>query len=197
MIMTLHVHVHVHIQIDIEKINNELVEFQNRCRKLPKGLKEWQAFNDLRKKIDDFNETCPLLELMSNKAMKDRHWERISTVTGENDTCTCTCTLLIMCVGHSFDVQSESFQLRHIMEAPLLQNKDDIEDICISAVKEKDIEAKLKQVRIIHVQHVHEVVLEINMYMYNYQFTVYTVTILWYVLGQTKPVIHVHVHYYY
>lgn len=154
MIMTLHVHVHVHIQIDIEKINNELVEFQNRCRKLPKGLKEWQAFNDLRKKIDDFNETCPLLELMSNKAMKDRHWERISTVTGENDTFTCTCTLLIMCVGHSFDVQSESFQLRHIMEAPLLQNKDDIEDICISAVKEKDIEAKLKQVRIIHVQHV-------------------------------------------
>ena len=195
MIMTLHVHVHVHIQIDIEKINNELVEFQNRCRKLPKGLKEWQAFNDLRKKIDDFNETCPLLELMSNKAMKDRHWERISTVTGENDTCTCTCTLLIMCVGHSFDVQSESFQLRHIMEAPLLQNKDDIEDICISAVKEKDIEAKLKQVRIIHVQH--EVVLEINMYMYNYQFTVYTVTILWYVLGQTKPVIHVHVVHYY
>lgn len=104
-----------------------------------------------------------------------------------------TFTLLIhVCVGHSFDVQSESFQLRHIMEAPLLQNKDDIEDICISAVKEKDIEAKLKQVRIIHV------LLEIllYMYMYNYQFTVYTVTILWYVLGQAKPVIHVHVHYY-
>lgn len=48
--------------------------------------------------------------------------------------------------GHSFDVTSDSFQLRNIMEAPLLVNKDDIEDICVSAVKERDIEAKLKQV---------------------------------------------------
>ena len=96
---------------------------------MPKGLKEWQAFNDLKKKIDDFNETCPLLELMANKAMKDRHWERIANLT-----------------GHTFDVQSDNFLLRNIMEAPLLQHKDDIEDICISAVKEKDIEAKLKQV---------------------------------------------------
>ncbi|XP_070190341.1 dynein axonemal heavy chain 5-like isoform X2 [Littorina saxatilis] len=116
-------------EIDIDKINTELIDFQNRCRKLPKALKEWQAFQELSKTINDFNETCPLLEMMANKAMMTRHWERIAQIT-----------------GHTFDVESENFLLRDLMKAPLLQYKEDIEDICISAVKEKDIEAKLKQV---------------------------------------------------
>lgn len=58
------------LELDIESVNTELVEFQNKCRKLPKGLKEWPAFNDLKKKIDDFNECCPLLEMMANKVWK-------------------------------------------------------------------------------------------------------------------------------
>ncbi|GFO43348.1 dynein heavy chain 5, axonemal [Plakobranchus ocellatus] len=115
--------------VNIEKINNELQDFQNRCRKLPRALKDWPAFEDLKKTIDDFNEMVPLLELMSNKAMKARHWQRMSDVT-----------------GHVFDIEGENFTLRNILEAPLLKYKEEIEDICISAVKEKDIEAKLKQV---------------------------------------------------
>ncbi|KAK7469850.1 hypothetical protein BaRGS_00036128, partial [Batillaria attramentaria] len=115
--------------VNIDKINTELLDFQNRCRKLPKALKDWPAFEDLKKTIDDFNEMVPLLELMANKAMKPRHWQRIADVT-----------------GHVFDIEGENFTLRNILEAPLLQFKEEIEDICISAVKEKDIEAKLKQV---------------------------------------------------
>ncbi|CAG0890517.1 unnamed protein product [Cyprideis torosa] len=115
--------------VNIEEINNELMDFQNRCRKLPKGLKEWPAFNTLKKTIDDFNDMCPLLELMSNKAMKSRHWQRIADIT-----------------KHEFAIEDDSFSLKRILQAPLLQHKEDIEDICISAVKEKDIEAKLRQV---------------------------------------------------
>ncbi|NXH30788.1 DYH8 protein, partial [Myiagra hebetior] len=116
-------------EIDIEKITTELMEFQTRCRRLPKGLHHWQAFSDLKKRIEDFIECCSLLEMMSDKAMKQRHWDRIAETT-----------------GHKFDIESETFCLRNIMEAPILQNKEDIEDICISAMKEKDIEAKLSQV---------------------------------------------------
>uniref|UniRef100_A0A3Q1JPI4 AAA+ ATPase domain-containing protein n=1 Tax=Anabas testudineus TaxID=64144 RepID=A0A3Q1JPI4_ANATE len=115
--------------INIEKINNELLDFQTRCRKLPRALKEWQAFLDLKKTIDEFSECCPVLELMTNKAMMTRHWKRITEVT-----------------GHTFEVETDTFKLRNIMEAPLLKYKEEIEDICISAVKERDIEQKLKQV---------------------------------------------------
>ncbi|CAH1099757.1 unnamed protein product [Psylliodes chrysocephalus] len=116
-------------EVNIEEINNELMEFQNRCRKLPKGLKEWPAFFALKKTIDDFNDMCPLLELMANRAMKPRHWQRIMDS-----------------LNHIFEFESEGFCLKNILEAPLLQHKEDIEDICISAMKEKDIEAKLRQV---------------------------------------------------
>lgn len=82
-----------------------------RIRKLPKALKDWQAFVDLKKTIDDFNESCPILEMMSHKAMKERHWKRISDVT-----------------KHPLDIQSvETFTLRVLMQAPLLKNKEDIE----------------------------------------------------------------------
>uniref|UniRef100_A0AAY4ATZ8 Dynein, axonemal, heavy chain 5 n=1 Tax=Denticeps clupeoides TaxID=299321 RepID=A0AAY4ATZ8_9TELE len=61
--------------------------------------------------------------------MMARHWQRLSDIT-----------------GHQFDVESGSCTLKNIMEAPLLKHKEDVEDVCISAVKEKDIEAKLKDV---------------------------------------------------
>uniref|UniRef100_A0A3Q3KDZ6 AAA+ ATPase domain-containing protein n=1 Tax=Monopterus albus TaxID=43700 RepID=A0A3Q3KDZ6_MONAL len=115
--------------IHIERINNELLNFQTRCRKLPRALKEWPAFLDLKKMIDEFSECCPVLELMTNKAMMTRHWKRITEVT-----------------GYTFEVETETFKLCNIMEAPLLKYKEEIEDICISAVKERDIEQKLKQV---------------------------------------------------
>ncbi|TPP56023.1 Dynein heavy chain 5 axonemal [Fasciola gigantica] len=115
--------------VDMEKIGADLQEFQNKCKRLPKALKEWPAYTDLEKTINDFNEKVPLLEMMTNKAMKPRHWQRLADLTHYN-----------------FNVESENFTLKNMLDAPLLDVKDDVEDICVSAVREKDIEAKLNVV---------------------------------------------------
>ena len=98
----------------IDDINQALQDLQNKCRKLPKGLKDYKAFEDLSRLLSDFSETCPLLELMANKAMQMRHWERIESVT-----------------SHKFDIESENFLLRNVMEAPLLKAKEDIEVLLV------------------------------------------------------------------
>lgn len=116
-------------EVDMEKITAELGDFQLRCRKLPKGMQTWPAYIDLKNKIDDFNESLPLLELMTDKALKERHWNRLNKLL-ESD----------------FDVASPKFTLGMLLSAPILENKEDVEDICVGAVKELDIEAKLKQV---------------------------------------------------
>lgn len=118
------------VDVNVEQINNALADYMGRTRKLPKALKEWDAYIELQKSIDDFNEVLPLLENMANDAMLPRHWKRIEDCCG----------------GYRFDVTNESFELRGIMEGPILENKEDLEDICISAVKERDIEAKLRAV---------------------------------------------------
>ncbi|XP_063230049.1 dynein axonemal heavy chain 8-like [Bacillus rossius redtenbacheri] len=117
-------------EVDIEAITAQLQEFQMRCRQLPAAMRDWPAYIDLKKKIDDFNEMMPLLRLMLDKSMKERHWTRLSET-----------------MGYNFDVERETFSLRDVMEAPLLKFSAEVEDVCIGAVREKDIEYRLNGVK--------------------------------------------------
>ena len=51
-----------------EQVNN----FQNQAKKLPKALRDWQAFVDCKKVIDDFLEELPLFQQLASKAMRPR-----------------------------------------------------------------------------------------------------------------------------
>lgn len=115
--------------INIENIGAEIMDYQLRCRSLPKGMQNWNAYIDLNKKIDDFNELCPLLELMTKDGMKERHWQTLEQL-----------------MSYEFKIDDPNTTLGYVLGAPLLKYKDDVYDICLGADKETEIETKLKQV---------------------------------------------------
>lgn len=116
-------------RIHVDEINESLVDYSNKCRKLPKSLKDWPTYIDLKNKIDEWTEKMIIVELMVKNSLKERHWNMIENITGTK-----------------FNVDDSDFALKDIMAAPILENKDELEDICQTAIKEIDIEAKLRQI---------------------------------------------------
>lgn len=47
-------------------------EFQVASKRLPKALRDWPAYKDCRKAIDDFLEQLPLFQSLTHKAVRDR-----------------------------------------------------------------------------------------------------------------------------
>jgi dynein heavy chain len=69
----------------VEKIDEwgeQVQQFKNQCSKLPKALRDWQAFRDCRDTIDNFVDMLPLFQALASKAMRDRHWNQVSQITG-------------------------------------------------------------------------------------------------------------------
>eukprot|EP00741_Cyanophora_paradoxa_P017811 tig00021017_g17202.t1 len=119
----------VDVVANIDAMASQVNEFQNSCKKMPKALREWDAYKELKKTIDDFLESLPLLQQLSNKAMRPRHWQQLMQITGK-----------------TLRMDPEFLRLSHLMEANLLANREDIEELCNAAVKELGIETKLKTI---------------------------------------------------
>ena len=66
--------------------------------------------------------------MLAHHSMRSRHWQQLMSLTNKH-----------LAVG------SDSFKLIHLLEAELLECREDVEDIANSAVKELAIETKLKE----------------------------------------------------
>lgn len=116
-------------RLKIDDIIENLADYSNKCRRLPKGVKEWPAFYELKKNIEEWSEKMIIVEMMFKNGLKERHWAMIEKLTDTH-----------------FPIDDIDFALIDVMKAPLMENKDEIEDICQTAIKEVDIEAKLRQI---------------------------------------------------
>ena len=104
------------LPLELESMSTTLTSFDSRCKRLPSRLHEWEAYGVLRKDIGDFIDILPVIQELSKESIKPRHWNEIMQITGA-----------------TFNVDNELFKLRDIRNSSLLDHKDDIEYICMSA----------------------------------------------------------------
>ena len=114
---------------EIDAMTEEVSGFQNQMKKLPRALRELDAYEELRKTVEDFLEILPLLQMLSNEAMRKRHWDDIQR---ECDV--------------KYNMDPSSFKLADLMEADFVKFQEEVEDIAASSVKELQIEVKLAQI---------------------------------------------------
>ena len=109
----------------VEEVNR----FQTQASKLPKALKTWDAYLELKKYIDDFLGLEEMISALAHPAMRERHWKTIMQVTGT-----------------SWKLDEDLFKLGNILEAKLLNFEEEVQDVTMSAQKEADIERKYKEI---------------------------------------------------
>eukprot|EP00462_Mataza_sp_D1_P007532 CAMPEP_0175123998 /NCGR_PEP_ID=MMETSP0087-20121206/2542_1 /TAXON_ID=136419 /ORGANISM="Unknown Unknown, Strain D1" /LENGTH=4569 /DNA_ID=CAMNT_0016405727 /DNA_START=105 /DNA_END=13811 /DNA_ORIENTATION=+ len=125
---------------NIEDMNATIEEFAGKCKKLPKSLRDWDAYLELSKTIEDFIAVLPLLNEMSKPAMRKRHWDEISELTKTE-----------------FDFEKfHELKLKTVLEANLLEFQEDIEEITDGAEKQLAIEKKIRDIEDIWVDRAFE-----------------------------------------
>ena len=97
---------------------------------LPEKLKEnWNAYWDLKKALKKYIDVLPILLLLNKKEIRNRHWLQVMQVTKS-----------------TFRLESNIFKLNDLVDIGLELHAPEIEEICIAAQKEQELETKMRQI---------------------------------------------------
>ncbi|OWZ14140.1 Dynein heavy chain, partial [Phytophthora megakarya] len=113
---------------NVERMSDCFTGYDQRCKKMPKNLCEWEAYGILRKVITEFLEMLPIVRELTRESIKPRHWEEI----------------IKACNDQRLPYDSDSFKFQDVLDAKILTWKEDVEYICESAQKQLQIEHKLR-----------------------------------------------------
>ncbi|CAK0855452.1 unnamed protein product [Prorocentrum cordatum] len=113
----------------MDTMQKQIDNFSGRCKKMPKQLRDWPAYHELKKEIEDFQEVLPLLMELGKPSIQVRHWQQVMDITQKE-----------------LPIESENFKLQSLIDAQLNEFTDEISDICEGADKQLLIEQKLKEI---------------------------------------------------
>eukprot|EP00936_MAST-01D_sp_MAST-1D-sp1_P000393 g393.t1 len=116
---------------NIDDMLETVASFDSRCKRMPKRLQEWEAYDELKRRVADFMDIVPIVQELSKPSIMPRHWKEVMELTHTQ-----------------FPVDSEEFKLESLLDCDqLLENKEEIEELCDGADKQLKIEQKLREIR--------------------------------------------------
>ena len=121
----------------IEDMTTLMDGFALRCKKMPSRLRQYDAYNMLKKQIEDFQVVLPLLQELAKVSIMPRHWEEVRVLTKQE-----------------FDETSAEFKLGSLLDLHLEDVADDVGEITDGADKQLKIEETLKEITEIGRAHV-------------------------------------------
>jgi dynein heavy chain len=115
--------------VDVEAMDDDAVDFQDRCKQSDRDVRDWGAYVALRGRIDEVRDTLPLIRLLQGDAMRPRHWKELRFEVKED-----------------FDEAGEDFTLEKVFSLGLLTHREKIEGLAENAGRQLKIEVALAEI---------------------------------------------------
>ena len=117
-------------EVDLNRAFSSVKQFWSDFLALPEKLKEnWQAYYDLEKALKKYLDVLPVLLLLNEKEVRNRHWIQVMQVTKS-----------------AFRLEAAIFKINDLIDIGLDSHAIEIEEICKAAKKELELETKMRQI---------------------------------------------------
>ena len=113
--------------INTEDIRKKADVYTRTVNKCVANMRQNTVLDSLRKKVNDFKETMPVVLALRNKNLLPRHWIDIKNLIGQ------------------FNID-DNFHLNNLMELPVLQFQKEIQEVAVQATQEAILEAQYKEI---------------------------------------------------
>uniref|UniRef100_A0A2C9K4Z2 AAA+ ATPase domain-containing protein n=1 Tax=Biomphalaria glabrata TaxID=6526 RepID=A0A2C9K4Z2_BIOGL len=101
--------------------------YWDECLALPSKLKDWDAYNDLKTKLQMYFLCSVGHNRFNLNEIRNRHWLEVMHVTHS-----------------SFQLEANIFKLCHLLDIGLIKHKAEVEEICKGASRELELEIKMR-----------------------------------------------------
>jgi len=116
--------------LDIKKMTAQVLDFMDELDRLPGEIKDWLAYSSLHKDMALVRDILPLIEEISTKAMKSRHWEKLYSELKYEE----------------FNPDGD-FTFAHIKQLHLEKHADFIHQLSEEAKRDLELETSLDQIQ--------------------------------------------------